>query len=56
MHYRLAMIVEQREGQEPLVRALAGFGDRSHEACFELRDTENLNWPITGQGSSGIRK
>jgi hypothetical protein len=48
MHYRLAIIVEHRDGQQPLVRAMAGFGDRSHEACFDLRDTRNLGWQVMG--------
>ncbi len=46
--YRLALIVEHREGQLPLVRSMAGFGDRSHEACFEWRDTEGWNWQVSG--------
>ncbi len=50
MPYRLALIVEQREGQEPLVRAMAGFGDRTREACFDLSDTRRLNWPVSGPG------
>lgn len=48
MHYRLAMIVEHRPGREALVRAMAGFGDRDHEACFDLRDTEKLGWAVSG--------
>lgn len=48
MRYRLALIVEHRDGQEPLVRAMAGFGDRSREACFEWRDTRNLGWQPSG--------
>ena len=42
--YRLAMIVELRPGQEPLIRDQAGFGDRSHEACFEREDRKSLGW------------
>jgi hypothetical protein len=48
MQYRLAVILEHREGREPLVRAMAGFGDRTHEACFDRRDTHNLGWNPTG--------
>lgn len=44
MSYRLALIVEHRNGREPLVRAVAGFGDQGREACFELKDTAQLNW------------
>lgn len=50
MAYRLAMIVEHREGQEPLVRAVAGFGDRRREACFDPRDIEPLGWQVEGSG------
>ena len=46
--YRLAFIVEQREQKEWLVRAVAGFGDGTHEACFERRDTDSLNWDPAG--------
>lgn len=46
--YRLALIVEQRPGQEPLVRSMAGFGDSSHEACFDWRDTEGWKWEVAG--------
>lgn len=48
MSYRIALIVEHREGMEPLVRSMAGFGDRSHEACFDWRDTQGWNWDIAG--------
>lgn len=48
MSYRLALIVQQRDGQEPLIRGMAAFGDRTHEACFDLRDTENLRWQVSG--------
>ncbi|HEX8643960.1 MAG TPA: hypothetical protein VF702_08615 [Allosphingosinicella sp.] len=48
MQYRLALIVEHRDGREPLVRAMAGFGDRTHEACFDWRDTRNLGWQVSG--------
>jgi hypothetical protein len=49
MSYRLAMIVEHRDGQEPLIRDQAGFGDRSHEACFEDEDTISLGWRPSGK-------
>lgn len=52
MSYRLAMIVERREGREPLVRALAGFNDRTGEACFDSRDTDPLGWRPEGPGIS----
>jgi hypothetical protein len=48
MRYRLALIVEHRDGGEPLVRAMAGFSDRTHEACFDGRDTRTLGWQISG--------
>ena len=50
MSYRLAMIVEQRDGREPLVRALAGFDDRTGEACFDSRETIPLGWQPEGPG------
>lgn len=46
--YRVALIVEHREGREPLIRSMTGFGDRSHEACFDWRDTEGWNWNVAG--------
>ena len=53
--YRLALIVEQREGQEPLVRSMAGFGDRSHEACFDWRDTD-FDWAVSGPNLTKRRR
>lgn len=50
MPYRLALIVEQRDGQEPLVRAETGFNVRTGEGCFEGRQTEPLNWRPVGEG------
>jgi len=47
--YRLALIVEQRDGQEPLVRAETGFNVRTGEGCFEAKDTDPLNWRPTGE-------
>ncbi|ANP45822.1 hypothetical protein [Candidatus Viadribacter manganicus] len=44
MRYRLALIVEQRPGMEPLVRAMAGFNQNTSEACFDVRETEALRW------------
>lgn len=49
MSYRLAMIVEHREGREPLILDQAGFGDRSHEACFEHEDAASLGWRPSGE-------
>ena len=48
MSYRLAMIVEHRDGQEPLIRDQAGFGDRTHEACFENETVDTLAWQPQG--------
>ncbi|NBW14586.1 MAG: hypothetical protein EBR82_41965 [Caulobacteraceae bacterium] len=48
--YRLALIVEQRDGQEPLVRAETGFNVRTGEGCFEFKQTGPLNWHPTGEG------
>jgi hypothetical protein len=42
------MIVEHRDGAEPLVRSMAGFGDRTHEACFDWRDTDSFDWQVSG--------
>lgn len=42
--YRLALIVEQRPGMEPLVRAKAGFNQTTSEACFDVRETNALGW------------
>jgi hypothetical protein len=47
---RLAMIVEQRDGREMLVRAMAGFNLRTGEACFEAHDTDGLGWHPEGPG------
>jgi hypothetical protein len=44
MPYRLALIVEQRPGMEPLVRAMAGFNLNTSEACFDVRETDALRW------------
>lgn len=56
MRYRIAMIVEHRDGREPLIRAMAGFGDRSREACFDWRDTEPLGWQVSGPRLTMHRK
>jgi len=42
--YRLALIVEQRPGTEPLIRAMAGFNARTGEACFDVDETDALRW------------
>lgn len=46
--YRLALIVEQRPGQEPLVRAMTGFNSRTGQACFEAAAVRDLNWSPEG--------
>lgn len=48
--YRLAMIVEDRPGQERLVRVLAGFNQRTGQACFDGGETRPLNWAPEGPG------
>jgi hypothetical protein len=55
MSYRLAMIVEQRDGQEPLIPDQAGFGDRSREACFEREDAKSLGWRPSNERIHYIR-
>lgn len=48
--YRLALIVEDRPGQARLVRAMAGFNQRTGQACFDTRETRTLNWAPEGSG------
>jgi hypothetical protein len=48
--YRLALIVEQRDGDEPLVRATAGFNLSTGEGCFEAGETAALHWRPMGPG------
>ena len=48
--YRLALIVEERPGQERLVRAMAGFNERTGQACFDRQETRPLNWAPEGPG------
>jgi len=48
--YRLALIVEQRPGAEPLVRAMTGFSARTGQACFEARQVRELGWAPEGPG------
>lgn len=48
--YRLAMIVEDRPGQEPLVRAMAGFSSRTGLACFE----DDMGWSPEGPGVARV--
>lgn len=52
MSYRLALIVEERPGQERLVRAMAGFNSRTGEACFDRGETAAMNWRPEGAGVS----
>jgi hypothetical protein len=47
--YRMVMIVEQRPGQQPLVRAMRGFNQRTGEACFDAQDIDRLNWHPQGE-------
>lgn len=50
--YRLVLIVEERPGQERLVRAMAGFNQRTGQACFERREIAALDWTPEGAGLS----
>lgn len=50
--YRLALIVEQRPGKEPLVRAMTGFSQRSGKACFQAGQLSGLRWSPEGPGIS----
>lgn len=50
--YRLALIVEDRPGQERLVRAVAGFRADSGQACFDSGDTRPLGWAPEGAAVS----
>lgn len=46
--YRLMLVVEDRPGQEPLVRALTGFSRQTGQACFEPGEMERLGWSPQG--------
>ncbi|MFN3726772.1 MAG: hypothetical protein ACK4SZ_10760 [Allosphingosinicella sp.] len=48
--YRLALIVEQRPGNEAIVHDVAGFNSRTGIACFDHMDTGRLGWTPTGAG------
>lgn len=48
--YRLALVVEQRPGAEPLVRAMTGFSDRTRLACFDAAQLTDLGWAPEGEG------
>jgi len=52
MSYRLVLIVEERPDQERLVRAMAGFNQRTGQACFERREIAALDWTPEGAGLS----
>mgnify|MGYP001806244337 CR=1 FL=1 len=52
MPYTLALIVENRPGQERLVRAMTGFNGRTGQACFDRLETAALNWMPEGAGLS----
>lgn len=46
--YRLALVVEQRPGAEPLVRAMTGFSLRTGQACFGADELTPLGWTPEG--------
>jgi len=48
--YRLALVVEQRPGAEPLVRAMTGFSSRTGQACFGADELTPLGWTPEGAG------
>lgn len=50
--YKLVLIIEERPGQERLVRAMTGFDGRTGQACFDRRDLAALNWTPEGAGLS----
>jgi len=50
--YKLVLIIEERPGQERLVRAMTGFNGRTGQACFDRRDIAGLNWTAEGAGLS----
>jgi len=50
--YRMVLVVERREGAEPLVRAIRGFNNRTHEACFENGEMDGIDWQPQGEGIS----
>jgi hypothetical protein len=50
--YRLALVVEQRPGAEPLVRAMTGFSSRTGQACFGADELTPLGWTPQGAGVS----
>ena len=50
--YRLMLVVEERPGSEPLVRALTGFSRQTGQACFEPGEMERLGWSPEGPGIS----
>ena len=50
--YKLVLIVEERPGQERLVRAMAGFNRSTGRACFDRREIAALNWLPDGAGLS----
>jgi hypothetical protein len=52
MPYTLALIVEDRPGQERLVRAMTGFNGRTGQACFDRGEIAALNWTPEGAGLS----
>lgn len=50
--YRLALIIEERPGDERLVRTMAGFNNRTGQACFDRDELAALNWTPQGTGVS----
>lgn len=52
MSYRIVLIVEHRDGDEPLVRAMGGYNARTGEACLELPRGSLREWRPEGRGIS----
>jgi hypothetical protein len=50
--YRLALIVEHRPGQEPLVRAMTGFSRSTGQACFGVEMVDIIGWRPQAAGVS----
>lgn len=48
--YRLALVVEQRPGAEPLVRAMTGFSQSTGQACFGADELTPFRWTPEGAG------
>ena len=50
--YRLMLVVEDRPGREPLVRALTAFRRQTGQACFERDELERLGWTGAPPGTT----